>query len=289
MTTSLNLSCRFDRVCYSKDTVVIQNYKTGWKEPDPVKTNSQMRVEAMLVALALGRAGIQPQRFVVQLVTMAFGVFEAEFSWAELAGLYDSIMATLKALESPTAPLRPSREACDNCGAILICSAVKDLVGPIKTLMRKSPIVDETRFNSKRLAANLDEIQILRGYFDAFETYCKESLTAEPEKIVITDGVSVPFSIEGYQITPGAETRAWKDPEAMAKASERLGKLGIIVNGLKTHSPASYLKLYAEHFGRKTEDAKEAFFKLMDGLIEIKNNRPSLKKVKPESRIRELQ
>jgi hypothetical protein len=157
---------------------------------------------------------------------------------------------------------------------------VKDKVGPM-TIQRKSPIVDAANFDSKRLSKNLDEIAILRRYFDEFEAYCKASLTADPKKIVITDGVPIPFHIEGWEMGPGAEKREWL-PYKMHEARNRL--MTIIsdeeIENLKTHTVAAYEKLYANHFGKTTNEVRESFERVMDGLIEKKQNRPSLKRIK---------
>ena len=121
------MSCRFDRVLYNDETAMVINYKTGAKEPERVEINGQMRVEALLVAVNLQRAGITPKRFVVQLVTGPWGVMEAEFSYTELAQMYEEITGTLLDLQNPVARLNPSPEACGFCPAILICSGRADV------------------------------------------------------------------------------------------------------------------------------------------------------------------
>src|SRR6266436_4113116 len=128
--TNLNVSCRFDRVVYNDDTAMIINYKTGWREPNLPAFNAHCKVEAVLVALALHRAGIKPQRFIIQLVTIPFGVFEAEFKWSDLRDHYNWIIETLVQLEYPRAALTPHPDACKRCPATLICPAIRDLVIP---------------------------------------------------------------------------------------------------------------------------------------------------------------
>jgi hypothetical protein len=275
--TNLNLSCRFDQCIYTDDTCLIQNYKTGWREPEKVKLNAQMKVEAMLVALKISvLKGSRIKRFIVQLVTIPFGVMEAEFTWTELAGLYDDITGTLASLESTTAELHASPDACRHCSAILICQAHKDLLKPTLTLLRTSPVSDDP----VRLAEALDAIAIIRGYFDEFENYCKAGLTAEPPKPRLT--------IKDYAMVPGAEKRDWSNLEAARTALMESGVQAEKMDKLKSHTVAGYQKLYAEHFKRKPEDIKEAFHKLMDGCITVTTNKPSLKRVKGESRLKEI-
>lgn len=277
--TRLNLSCRFDRCVYNDEVCAIQNYKTGFKEPEPVAVNGQMKSEALIVAVNLQRAGITPKRFVVQLVTGPWGVMEAEFSYTELAAMYEEITGTLLQLQNEYAPLNPSPDACGFCPAILICQAVKDKIPPIKTLLRTSRITNYTTLDAKKLAQNLDEIKVLRDYFDEFETFCKNSLDETSKESRAKEG-SVPFEIDGYAMVPGAEKRDWKNPEQFLSAQQTLIKLGISLEGVKTHTPASYEKLYAKHYGRPVAEIKESFKQLMEGLIEYSNNKPSLKRVK---------
>jgi hypothetical protein len=275
MVTKLNLSCRFDRVVHNDDTALIQNFKTGWKEPEPVKVNAQMKVEALLVAINLQRAGFSPNRFVVQLVTMPFGVLQAEFSRVELRAMYEEITVTLRGLESLDAQLNPSIEACSQCPAILVCNAVKTLsvkLNPIDT-------------NPDALAHNLDKIKILQKHMEAFEAFCVKGLMSDPPTLTITD----------YAMVPGAEKRDWKDLElakVRLKSIQQCQKSDDIqysIEKLKTHTVAAYEKIYADYYGKKKDDIREAFASLMEGCIEVRSNRPSLKRIKNEDRLKELE
>jgi hypothetical protein len=264
MKTMLNLSARFDRSVFSKEISLTQDFKTGYSEPDPVRLNAQMRVIAMLVALNLIRAGHNKiKRFIVQIISMHYGVMEAEFSWAELAGLYDSTLATLASLESATAALQPSPEVCDKCPAILVCPAVQRLV------VRANPI-DTT---PAELARNLDKVAMIKEYCEQFEEFCKKGLLAEPPK----------FAIPGYEMAPGAETRKFTDIEtAKSRMCELDPSVSDALNKLKTHTPPNYLKVYATFYNRDPKDCKEAFDKLMNGQIVTTQNKSSLKRVKNE-------
>lgn len=262
--TKLNLSCRFDRVLFNNEVCVIQNYKTGNKEPERVEINGQMKVEALLVAVNLQRAGITPKRFVVQIVTMPFGVFEAEFSYTALAQMYEDVTGTLLALQSPDAPLRPSEEACHFCPAILICPAVNQLV--VKT--RPDPLNNDP----DELARKLGKLRIIKEQIEEFEKYCYNGLMEDPPR----------FTLKGYAIVPGLERREWKGVEEMMAAQQTLESLGIDpveFSKLKIRTPAAYHKLYAAHFSKKYEDVRESFYQVIDGCIEIKQNKPSLKRV----------
>lgn len=277
MKTNLNISAKFDRCLYNTAVCLIQDFKTGFKEPVRAKLNSQMRVNAMLVALNLQQAGIHTiERFIVQIVTMPFGVMEAEFSRAELAEIYEEITGTLSSLESPNSALNPSLEACEYCAAILICGAVKDTLKPTLTMLKASPI----DVSPERLAENLDAAKVIRNYLDEFEEFCAERVTKDPK------------SIKNYTMVPGSEKRHWKEPGGAAEAKRRFmkatGRDEYSMMSLDTYTVATYQKEYAKHYGKKPNEAKESFNKLMDGCIEIKQDKPSLKRIKGESLISDV-
>lgn len=195
----------------------------------------------------------------VQLVTGPFGVMEAEFSYTELAKMYEEITGTLLELENPTASLNPSPEACHFCPAILICNAVQTLS------VRVKPI--DTDPNA--LSRNLDKFKVIKKQIEEFEAFCERGMTADPPTLTITN----------YEMVPGAEKRDWKDT-MLEEAQYRMGLQNASMGFIKTHTVAAYEKVYAKHYGKKVEDIKDAFKQLMDGLIEYSNNKPSLKRVK---------
>lgn len=278
--TILQVSARFDRVVYSDSIALVQNFKSGWTEPDPVRLNSQCRVEAVLVAMHMPQT---IERIVVQLVTIPFGVFETEFKWSELRDIYNWIVDMLVELEKPNAALSPHPDACNHCPALLICQAAKDLLAPV-TKTRASAISHDPR----RLAQSLDEIDVVREYLDEFKAYCEAGLMADPPTL----------KIDSYAMVPGAQRREWKS-ESLPEAEHRLRKTlkNVMVDAwinaqllkLKTHTVAAYQKIYAQAFDTKPEDVREAFDKLMDGLIETKQNKPSLKRIKGESLVKQLE
>jgi Protein of unknown function (DUF2800) len=268
--SSLSVSARFDSVTYNDTICLVQNYKSGWKEPDPVRLNAQMKVEAVLVAMHMPKT---IERFIIQLVTMPFGVLESEFKWAELRDMYNWIVGILVELENERAPVTPHPDACPKCPAQLICQACKDLIGPL-TKLRASAIGNDP----KRLAESLDAIQIVRSYLDEFWAYCENGLTEGTLKI------------DGYAMVPGTERREWKDLETAAhRLFMESGAKESDFTKIKTHTVAAYQKLYARLHGKRPEEVREAFDKLMDGLVETKQNKASLKRVKGESLVRSLE
>jgi hypothetical protein len=262
----INLSARFDDCCYNSEVALVTNFKTGWKEPEPAKINSQCRVETLLVAVNLKRIGVTPKRFIAQINTMPFGVMQAEFSYEELAKMYLDITSTLLAIENPDALLNPSIENCDHCPAILVCNAVKSLsvkLNPIDT-------------NPGALSHNLDKIKVMQKHMEEFEAFVVRGLTSDPPTLSIRD----------WEMVPGVERRDWKNMEL---AQQRMVNEGIAehkLKTLKTHTPAAYEKIYAAHYGQKPDDIRDAFNALMSDCIEIRCNRPSLKKVKDVPKVK---
>src|SRR5258707_13657294 len=117
-------SGRFDRCVYTPSVALVQDFKTGWAEPDPAEQNSQMKVLAVLVGLNLPRTLC---KVIVQVISGPYGVSEATYDYPALAKAYSDILATLRAIQDPLAPLSPSPEACRYCPAINVCQAVKSL------------------------------------------------------------------------------------------------------------------------------------------------------------------
>ena len=58
---------------------------------------------------------------------------------------------------------------------------------------------------------------------------------------------------------------------------------------LKAHTVAAYQKIYAGVYGKKPAEVREAFDKLMYGVIETTQNKPSLKPVTGTNKVRQLE
>src|ERR1700747_2621083 len=117
------LSGQVDRAIYNPKTgvVLIQDFKTGWSEPDPAEQNAQLKVLAVLTALHLRKIGVTVAKVIVQIISGPFGVFEATYDREALAKAWGDIRATLRKIHNPHAPLTPSLEACQYCGGSNIC------------------------------------------------------------------------------------------------------------------------------------------------------------------------
>ena len=253
------LSARFDVVSYTPELALAQDYKTGFNEPDPAEENAQLKVTAVLIALNLPTV----KEVVVQIVSGPFGVTEARYDIPRLMAAYDDVVATLRAINAPDAPLNPSPEACKFCGAKLICQALKDSVVRPMTRLQVSALPA----GGERAAKLLDEVEILAG------------LLKEIRKFYATKFADPTYTIPGYQMVPGATVREVVDWDT---ARTRLGEY-LEVKELK--SAADYRlgdleKSLGKVLKLKAPQAKEKMNQILQGLYVEKQNAASLKRIK---------
>jgi Protein of unknown function (DUF2800) len=258
-------SGQFDRCIYSVDgkLALIQDFKSGQSEPIEAETSSQMRVLAVLVGLALPNV----KEIVVQVITVFYGVSERRFSIAELAEAYRDIVQTLHRLEDPCAPLIPGPMQCRWCPAINVCSAVKKLTPQIAKL-EVSALPDGV------LATELlDKVKILEGLIEQIKKYYAERLTADPS-----------YVIPSYAMKPGNKMRKvidWKTAKA---------RLAEYLDDDQLNKAADYGIVQLEAALAKTlkiskDQAKTKFDEILLGLIEEKENKPSLKRTSNKAQV----
>jgi hypothetical protein len=251
-------SGRFDRVVYTPTVALVQDFKTGWSEPDPAEQNSQMKVLAVLVALHMPS---MLREVVVQIISGPFGVTEARYDLPALANAYNEILGTLRAIQDPMAPLNPSPEACRFCPAINICQAVKNLIVPIaKTQVSALP-------DGARGAKLLDEVELLQEHLDSIREHYAQRLTADPA-----------YDLPGYAMVPGVVRREVVDWEA---ARQRLGEWLELdeINGAANYRLGDLEKALGKKLGLKGKPLKERMGEILRGLIEERPNAASLKRV----------
>jgi hypothetical protein len=250
-------SGRFDRVVYTPSVALVQDFKTGWLEPDPAEQNAQMKMLAVLVALHMPS---MLREVVVQIISGPFGVTEARYDLAALAKAYNEILSTLRAIQDPLAPLSPSPEACRFCLAINICQAVKNLIVPVaKTQVSALP-------DGARGAKLLDEVAVLEKHFKEVKKYYERRCN-EPT-----------YKLPGYGLLPGNEVREiadWKKAEmrlAEYLDADQLKEAQSYTIGKLETALAKSLKLTADQ-------AKEKLNQILDGLIVKNQNKSSLKRI----------
>ena len=262
------LSGRFDVVTYTRKVALVQDYKTGWAEPDPAEENAQMRVLAVLVALAMPEL----EEVIVQIVSGPFGVTEARYDLRALGEAYNHIVKVLRQINAPDAPLTPTPEACKFCGAKLICQAVKDIVVRPLTKLQMSALPAD----GPRAAKLLDEVEIMTG------------LIKEIKKFYAAKFNDPAYSIPGYAMVPGNTIREVTDWDT---ARSRLGEY-LDVKELK--SAADYRlgeleKALGKVLKLKGQPLRERMNQILQGLYVEKQNASSLKRVKGEPKVASLE
>lgn len=262
------LSGQFDLCAYNDKLALVQDFKTGFSEPDPAEQNSQLKVLAVLVAIHLPST---IEEVVVQIISGPYGVTEARYGLSELSTAYGEIVDTWKAINAPDAPFNPSPEACKYCKALLICQAVKNRVVPVAALkVRELPLEPE------RAGRLLDEIALLREHFGKIEEFYYDRLTDDPSA-----------SIAGYALVPNAPRREITDVEGAQKRLSEFLEPGELAQ-VSTLKIGELEKLFGRKAKLKGEALKATFSQLLNGLIIDKTPRPSLKRVKGKAKAEEL-
>jgi hypothetical protein len=207
---------------------------------------------------------------IVQIISGPFGVTEDRYDLAALAKAYEDILATLRALQDPLAPLSPSPEACRYCPAINICQAVKNLIVPVaKTQVSALP-------DGARGAKLLDEVELLQEHLDSISKYYAGRLTADPA-----------YDLPGYAMVPGAVRREVTDWEA---ARRRLGEWLDLseIEAASNYRLGDLERALGRKLKLKGKELKERMGEILQGLIEEKPNAASLKRVKGELKLAAL-
>jgi Protein of unknown function (DUF2800) len=261
-------SGRFDRCVYTSSVALVQDFKTGWMEPEGGETNAQLRVLAVLCGLHLP---LTVQEIVCQLITGPFGIFEKRFDRPALAQAWEDMMATLRSINDPCAPLSPSIEACRYCPAAIVCQPCRDLLSP-PTKFQMTNLPDDP----DRSAKLLDEITILEGVFEEVKKHYSNRLNADPT-----------YRISHYAMVPNASRREIVDIEtAKSRLAEFLdpGELDAALD-LKV---GQVEKLFGKKVGLKGKELREKFNAIMKDVLVEKIPAPSLKRTSAKPKLVEI-
>ena len=257
------LSGRFDRVIWNGKTALIQDYKTGHSEPDAAEQNSQLKVLGVLFALNYQSV----EEVIVQLITRSHGVTESRYSIAQLSQAYLEIIATLRAISDPHAPFNPTPEACRYCPAALICQALKDTIVPVAKVQ-----YSEIPLEPARAAKLLDEIAVIKGHIAEIEKFYFQRLSDDPA-----------FQIPGYALVPGVVRRGVIDwHSARIRLEEFIDERDL--QDAETYQLGDLEKALGRKLKLKAEEAKAKLNEILNGLIVEKQNSPSLRRVREETK-----
>jgi Protein of unknown function (DUF2800) len=256
-------SGRFDRCVYTSSVALVQDFKTGWSEPDPAEQNSQMKVLAVLVALNLPS---MLREVVVQIISGPFGVSEARYDLVALAKAYNEVLSTLRAIQDPLAALSPSPEACRYCPAINVCQAVKNSILAIAVKTQVSPLP-----GGESGSKLLDELEVVQGFIDAARQHYREQLFQDPS-----------YDLPGWSLIPGAIRREVTDWEI---ARQRLAEWLDLeeINGAANYRLGDLERALGKKLKLRGPDLKQRVNEILQGLIEEKQNSASLKRIKSKA------
>lgn len=261
------LSGRFDRVIYTPTVALLQDFKTGFSEPDPAEQNAQLKVLAVLVALHLPTV----REVICQIVSGPYGVSEARYDRPALKDAWDGIVATLRAMHEPSAPLTPGVEQCKWCPAKLICSAVKNQIYDPITKLAFSDLPE----GGERAAKLLDEVTILAGLLEQIEEFYKAKFN-DPT-----------YTIPGYAMVPGVVRREVSDWDvARSRLAEYLDVT--VIKGAANYRLMDLEKALGKVLKLKGVQLKDRMNQILDGLIIEKQNASSLKRVSGKPRLVEV-
>lgn len=258
------LSGRFDLLAYypirAPRLALLQDFKTGFTEPQAAEQNAQMKILALLVGLNMPTV----EEVVAQIISGPYGVTEARYTIAQLGSVYDETIDLLRRINAPDAPLTPGVEQCRHCTAIMICQAVRDDVVRPMTKLRTSFLPEDP----KAAARVLDDAEILAKFITDVKAFYAGLLTKNPS-----------LRIPGWDMQPGNIVREVINWD---KARERLSEFLPIE---KLNSAADYRlgeleKALGKALKLKGAPLREKMNSILDGLYIEKQNASSLKRKK---------
>ena len=262
------LSGQVDAVYHNDTTALVIDFKSGFSEPDPAEINSQLKVLAVLVALHLP----QVTTVIVQIISGPHGVTEARYTIAELAHAYNEILDTLLAIHAENAPFNPSPEACQYCPAVLICPAFKkQMLEPVQ----KQQLI-ELPTDPEEVSALLDRTEAVIRYAIQVKEFYAQRLTDDPS-----------CSIPGWGMVPGITRREVTNWHvARQRLEEFIDEQDLAAS--ETYSITDIEKALGRKLKLKAKEAKVKLNEILSGLIEEKQNAPSLKRVRGEAKVASL-
>jgi hypothetical protein len=246
-------SGRPDRVVYNDKLALVQDFKTGWREPDAAEQNAQLKALAVIVGIALPSV----EEIVVQLISGPYGVTEARYTLEALSKAYREVIATLRAINAEYAGFAPSSEACRYCPAINICEAVNKIAATQYTMLP----------DGQQAGAILDQCEVLERRIEAIREHYAERMTNDPT-----------YQVPGFAMMPGPQRRTVEDwKRARARLDEFIDPAEL--EALANYSIPSVEKLVAKALKLKAKEAGVKLAEILGDLLTVRQGNLCLKRV----------
>jgi hypothetical protein len=252
-------SGRADRVVMNGTRALIQDYKFGFREPDPAESNAQLKFLSVVVAMAYPHL----TEVIAQIVSGPYGVTETRYSLPQLAAAYTGILDTLTKLKAAHAPFRPSIEACRYCPAAMICQATKELVGPVAKIQYSALPTDP-----ERAGKLLDECALLERHIEAIRKYYADQLNADPA-----------YQVTGWSMQPGPSRREVTDWRSARNRLEEFVPASEL-DQLANYSIPNVEKLLGKTLGLRAKDAGTKLAEILGDLLNTRAGNLILKRAK---------
>lgn len=265
-------SGQLDLLFIADDVALLLDFKTGYGDTTVSEKNWQLIFNLIAFreqqdGIASYFAGIlQPNRMSSPDLSQYSGDFLDVARHRALEGLREADEAKPYRL-----PLNPNAEGwCKYCDARKDCPALQY---SLVTTNKNSPIIPAALEKAMAVIRKEDlpdwldrgkETELLIG---ALKDYAKELLTEDPE------------SVKGYELKPGNNLRKIEDvAETFAIFRDELGVTSAEFLAATKVGTGALEKLHIEKTGLKGIKAKNAFNDLLDPVIKMKQNSPTLTK-----------
>ena len=254
-------SCRIDRLVLSRDTGLIQDFKFGFREPDPAEINAQLKFAVVVAALEFRHIN----NWIVQIVSGPYGVTEAHYDIKAIAHAYDEVIETLARINDEHAVFTPGPEQCRYCPAAMICEA------SLPAATKYTPLPD-----GKLATQVLDECEVLERRIEEIRAYYKERMENDSN-----------YSVPEYGLAPGPQRRVVEDwKRARARLEEFIEPAEL--EELANYSIPNVEKLLAKALKLRAKESSAKLGEILGELLSVKPGNLCLKRTKGEARVAAL-
>lgn len=256
-------SAKPDLVMHSENRGAIIEYKTLLGDVPAAPTNMQLRDQTVLAARNLKLNEIfcivdQP------LVTMTPEV--VRYGPEDINRAEAEMFERVRRSNDPSSPRLAGAVQCEHCRAKLDCAEYNRFAGSMIPGMLSLLDVPVAAWTPEQRGMFCNQRGVAQKWLDQTEQAMKDGLTADPEFVA------------GWYLAPGAERRTVTDPEALFTRFAALGG-----------TPQKFMRCVSVTLGKLKEALNDltgargkaletAINVLTEGLVETKQNAPSLKR-----------